>query len=375
MDISIKQKIAATFLSLSPMEAAEALKKLTEHQALKVGAALLQYGHIRFNLSQALDDNNYSSQKKSNNGDVSEQDISNFIDAYKQSNDHFSPQLLSQKKKTNGDISSLKKIEGESFLRIIADDHSSLEVVKALYQTAYGNKKAMYLIRKLIHSQLADDFSFLHKYTTKEVYSVIKNESVSIISFVMEVMEAQKSATILTMLSEELRGEVILYIAKRKLPHIQACQTIRNVLKDKLKNNAEHNQKAINTGGVDSLVDILSYMPFAQQQELIETIQDKKLKTDIEKKAMDWKFLLKLPSNVLKKIFQEFSDSEITLLLCLKEEGSKEVVKQSVSENRIQKIEEEINYLQNNISLQKAEELKKRFFMLAKRYFSHIDKK
>ncbi len=389
MDTLTKQKIAATFLSLSPMKAAEVLKHLNEYQALKVGEALCQYGHIRFNLSQILK-KDLSVSQENNDTTVTEKDISRFIDAYKQSHPQASPQILSRVQKQKdmhtdtllhglgtGTVSlnpSSEKMESESFLRIIADDHSSLEVIKALYRTAYGDKKAAYLMRKLVHSQLSDDFSFLHRYTTKEIYAVINTESVPIISFVMEVMESSKSAALLTMLSEEQRGEVILYIAKRKLPNIQACQTIRNVLKDKLKKNEEHKKATVSTGGVDALMEILSHMPFSQQKQLIDTIQDKELKMGIEEKIMNWKLLFKLPSSILQTIFQAYTDGDIALLLCLQEEYAQELIKQSVSENRMQKIEEEMLYLQkSNVSLRKAKELRDAFFKSNKQYLSYMD--
>lgn len=362
MSTPAKQKIAATFLTLSPMEAAETLRKLEEYEVLKVGDALLKYGHICFNLAKT--------ERKTPAEEAeleAQQELSSFIKAY-------SPQrqLLDNTKNTEPSKKTPPIEETQSFLRIIADNHSSLEVIRALYRIAFGSKKAEKLIRTLIQMQLSEDFSFLHAYSAQKIHQVIRKENALIISFIMEILHADKAAKLLTLFSQEQRAEIISSIAKRAVPNIQVCQTIKAMLKNKLKQLDEKEREM--PGGISTLTNIMKHLPFSHQEQLINNISDTEIKADLEKNIVTWELIRKLPQTKLQELCQAISDEELALILCLKEAGSHAVLSLAISKNRLQLVQEEMQVmLSTTASKGKAEEAKRRFFSLAKQSLHFID--
>lgn len=372
------QDIVATLLSLSPREASEVLKKLEEHELLRVGEAMLRYGHLKSHFSKENKKNITTSNKESVLSSGKER-LSNVLDStflsekMKQDLEERMRQEQTTAEPSEGQDAKPSRKEEYSFLKMVAENHSSLEIVRALYTVAFGKKRAEELIKKLIRGQLSNDFSFLHHYTEEQIYKVIHKEGPTLVSFVMEMMARSKAAKVLTFLAEQERREVITHMIQRKTPNIEACRTIRDLLRNKLK-RLEDTASEQGGGGMETLVDIVSYLSFSEQQEVINHIEDEDIKKNLERDVFSWNLVKRLSSSQLQQVNQKLDNHELALLLTLKEEQARELVFSGLSKNRIELVKEEEDLLiRSPALLQQAEEVRERFFALAKNQLEQED--
>lgn len=119
------------------------------------------------------------------------------------------------------------------------------------------------------------------------------------------------------MLEEEDRRKFVKDLVKPRQLSMETIEAISNKLKDRFK--MQGNLKTDKLDGSKILVDILSYMDFNEEKNLLNNINMRDLNpvvdSEIREKIFDINVILRIMDNDLHNILREFTDKEIAIII------------------------------------------------------------
>lgn len=313
MDLTSQQKTAHVLLSLSPKDVANVLKPLHEDELLFVGESILKF-------AKTINRNN-------ENITPTEQDVG----------------------------------------RVPVSDFSELEVVKALYRIAFGQKRAVILVEKLLRKTLEHRLSFLKNYSSKHLFMSLQKESNNVIGLVLGVLSPRISAEIIRLFDTKKRKDIIKTIATQNHPHAIIIETVESILRKKLDELVQVDKNNTSPDGEQNLFLILEKLDSTGQDIILNNLEDKKMRERLEYKLFSWSNLELLSSKEIEQILSEFDNKDLARLILIDGVDASSVLPTIISAGRMKFIEEECDLLKDDFISRPQElhlsiEVKRRFF-------------
>ncbi|CAM2806430.1 flagellar motor switch protein FliG [Hathewaya histolytica] len=206
-----------------------------------------------------------------------------------------------------------------------------LDYARALLGKALGVQRAEEILEKVSEAtQQFRPFSIARKADAHQLLDVISSEHPQTIALVLCYLQPDKSAQIMSSLSEELQSEVAFRIATMNNTSPVMVKEIEKVLDNKLSSVIR--TESTNIGGIPSLVDILNQVDRTTEKNITEGLEkeDAELAEKVKESMFVFEDIITLDDVSIQRILREVDNKELALAL----KGSSEEVQETIFRNQ-----------------------------------------
>ncbi|MFZ1546862.1 MAG: flagellar motor switch protein FliG [Candidatus Nitrotoga sp.] len=207
------------------------------------------------------------------------------------------------------------------------------DYIRSMLTKALGDDKAAGLLDRILHNSDTSGIESLKWMDPASVAELIANEHPQIIAAILVHLEPDMAASILGLLTERTRSDVILRIATLDGVQPTALRELNDVLTTLLTGNAV-NKKRIK-GGVKTAAQILNFMGSVQEGLVIEIVRshDADLAQNILDQMFVFENLLEVEDRSIQLILREVQSE--SLIVALK--GASEELREKIFRNMSQR--------------------------------------
>ena len=208
--------------------------------------------------------------------------------------------------------------------------------VRAVLKRALGDDKATLLIDRILQGGDVSGIESLKWMDPGAVAEMVGNEHPQIIATILVHLEPDQAASILKMLTDRTRNDVLLRISTLDGVQPLALRELNDVL-SRLMSGSSSGKKNLQ-GGVGAAAEILNYMGGTLESEMIENVRnyDPELAQKIEDKMFVFENVLEIDDRGIQLILREVQSE--SLIVSLK--GASEELREKVFKNMSQRAAE-----------------------------------
>lgn len=207
--------------------------------------------------------------------------------------------------------------------------------IRDMLKKALGDDKAAGLIDRILHNSDTSGIESLKWMDPASIAELVSNEHPQIIATIMVHLEADQAATVLGLLTERTRNDVMMRIATLDSVQPVALHELNDVLTKLLSGNAV-GKKSIK-GGVRTAAEILNFIG-STQDSVLDSVRGHD--AELAQKIMDEMFvfedLLEIEDRGIQLILREVQSE--SLIVALK--GASEELREKILKNMSQRAAE-----------------------------------
>jgi flagellar motor switch protein FliG len=238
----------------------------------------------------------------------------------------------------------------EEFTPIVGESITStlggLDYARRTLEIARGDYKAGAIIGRLGPSGTAMEvIKDISEMEGRQIFNLIKNEQPQTISFVLSYLEAVKAAEIFSLLSPDLREEVV-----ERLGTIDS--TSLDLVSKIVRNLSKHFDNKVRptyhrSGGVRAVADLLNGIDKEMSKNLLARLEERnaQLGAAIRKKMFSFEDLGRLAAADLQRVLREVESSNLAISMKSASEPLKEKIYASISKRAAESLRDEIGML------------------------------
>ncbi|MFA5824497.1 MAG: flagellar motor switch protein FliG [Gallionellaceae bacterium] len=241
---------------------------------------------------------------------------------------------------------SLKNLSREEIANVFEDFHEvasekttfgmdSDAYIKSMLQKALGDDKAAGLIDRILHNSDTSGIESLKWMDPASVVDLVANEHPQIIATIMVHLDPDQAATVMSLLTERTRNDVMLRIATLDSVQPVALHELNDVLTKLLSGNAV-GKKSLK-GGVRAAAEILNYIG-STQDAVLDSVRghDAELAQQIMDEMFVFEDLMDIEDRGIQLILREVQSE--SLIVALK--GASEELRDKILKNMSQRAAE-----------------------------------
>jgi flagellar motor switch protein FliG len=214
-----------------------------------------------------------------------------------------------------------EKIDGvlERFISEAGEQTSigldSDDYIRSVLNKALGEDKAKFLLDRILQGQETSGIESLKWMDPQSVSELIKNEHPQIIASILVHLERDHAASILNLLNERTRGEVILRISTLDGIHPSALRELNDVLGRALSGSDQVKKSAL--GGVRTAAEILNFVGSSSEAGIIEAVRtaDADLAQGIQDEMFVFDNLLDVDDRGIQALLKEVQSDQLIIAL------------------------------------------------------------
>ncbi|MGL5716029.1 MAG: flagellar motor switch protein FliG [Paraclostridium sp.] len=235
-------------------------------------------------------------------------------------------------------ISAISSIERRNILKEFVEINKAkdyvieggMEYARSLLGGALGINKASKLLEGIKHDATLKPFATARKSDTESLVNAIIEENPQTIAIVLAHIQPEKAAKILSDLPSSIQNEVAMKIGSISNIPPEVIYAIEDILEAKL--SISNNSKLEVSGGIDTLVGILSNVDRKTEKSIIGTIEteDISLANQIKSSMFVFEDIVNLDNSAIQRVLKEVNMKDIAFAL----KGSEEHVAESIYKNQ-----------------------------------------
>ena len=218
-----------------------------------------------------------------------------------------------------------------------ASDFTRRVMVEAL-----GESKARGVLSKVIQDETSKGVDALRWMDARGVAGVIKGEHPQIIALVLASLEPEHAAKVLSLLSEGLRSDVILRIARLEMVDPVALQELDLVLEKQMTNQREMPPSAVD--GMKSAAEILNNLDSEEETQLMDALKqaDSELGERVQEQMFVFENLMVLDDRGMQRLIREIAVDNLVVALKGVDDELKEKFFKNMSSRAAEMLKEDL---------------------------------
>lgn len=230
-----------------------------------------------------------------------------------------------------------------------------IDYAQSLLNGALGNQRANKLLEGIKYDAYTKLFMTARRADPEQILSCIQGESSQTIAIILSHIQPDKAATILSELPEKVKNEVSLKIGSISSISPNIIKAIDKAVEYKLSKLGQREKE--NSGGVDSLVDILSGVDRKTEKSIIHYIEqkDSALAEEIKSNMFIFDDIVRLDNTAIQRILKEVNVKDIAFGLKGSSKEVANVIFKNQSQRASQALKEEIDLL-GKVKISQVEE-------------------
>ena len=256
------QRAALLLLSLGESEAAEVLKYMDAKEVQQLGSAMTMLK------------------------DISKDDASGVLDGF------------------------ITDIEGQTAFGIASEDY-----VRKVLTNAFSESKASALIDRMLTGEEATGIDALKWMTCEEIVDIVEGEHPQIVAIIVSYLEPELAASVVNLMAEERRSEVVMRIANLSDVQQSALAEIEALIANKSEESSKSSMKKI--GGTKVAAAIVNALGAEAGETILEEIkqEDEALSEQIQDMMFIFDTLLTVDDRGIQALLREVSNDLLVVAL------------------------------------------------------------
>ena len=254
--------------------------------------------------------------------------------------------------KLSGCMAAMRMIPGEvvektvnDFLQMATQEAGALSLGKGYVETliakSFGEDKAKAIVNKVSRGGETRSLELLETFDSETLGDLTRNEHPQTIALILSQLSPEKSGSILSSLSEELRSDVILRISNLDRVSPDVVNEIVEMLESEAKSRGSAGQRV---GGIKTVADILNQLDPATESALIAKIEEDnpKMADEIRQLMFIFEDLVLLDDRSIQDVLKEVSSEDLARALKTASEAVKEKIFKNMSDRAVTMLNEDM---------------------------------
>jgi flagellar motor switch protein FliG len=212
------------------------------------------------------------------------------------------------------------------------------EYVRTVLNKALGSEKAGFLLDRILQGKDVSGIEGLKWMDAATVAELIRNEHPQIIASILVHLERDQASSILGLLTERVRNDVVLRIATLDGIQPAALKELNEVLTKVLAGSDKLKKTAL--GGVKTAAEILNFLGSGAETATVESIRE--YDPDLAQKIMDQMFtfdnVLELDNKAIQLVLREVQGESLVVAL----KGADAALREKIFKNMSQRAAESL---------------------------------
>jgi len=190
-----------------------------------------------------------------------------------------------------------------------------IEYARDVLERALGEQRAFDIISKLSSSLKMRPFDLVRRSDPKQLFSFIQGEHPQTIALIMTHLPAEKAATLLSSLPQEVQAEVTKRIALMGRTSPEILKEIEKVLESKMSNLAPTDYTS--SGGIQSVVEMLNRADPSTLKIVMDVLEmdDPDLAEQIKRQMFVFEDIVLLDDRGIQLVLREVETKDLALAL------------------------------------------------------------
>jgi len=241
-----------------------------------------------------------------------------------------------------------------------------------------GQNKFKALLKNSLGDESADAFfdtmagrpnvpgDFLKTCDARLLAATIKGEHSQTISLVVSLLPSKKACDVISMLPENLQGDVITRMANLGRVDKNVLLDIENVIREQLQDLGVGEEKQM--GGVSAVASILNQMDKTREGEILGAIEEMnpELAERIKQLMFTFEDLVKLDNKSIQGLLKEISTEDLAIALKGASDTIKEKIFTNMSERAAAMLKEDLETM-GPVRLSEVDQAQKKIALTAKK--------
>src|SRR5690606_26979355 len=223
-----------------------------------------------------------------------------------------------------------------------------LDFAKKTLEIARGDYKASLMLNRVgvsATTSTVDVIADIAEMEGRQIYNLIKEEQPQAIAFVLSHLAAAKAAAVFTLLTPELREEVIERLGTIESTSMDlVSKIVRN-----LSRHLDHKttQSYHNSGGVRAVADLLNNLEKELSKSLLARVEERnaQLGFAVRRKLFSFEDIRRLQAADLQRVLREVDSSHLAIAMKSATEAVREASYASISKRAADALREDIGML------------------------------
>lgn len=252
------------------------------------------------------------------------------------------------------EIASIRSVSKEEASVILAEFQSLLdnarqsggvETAREMLVKAYGEKRANEMMQKAVQFEGKKPFEYLNDADNERIYVLLKDENAGIQSLVLSYLEPKKAASVINLMKDEEKKEVVLRLAKMEPVSPEVIRRVDQAMHE--KSLRQTTEKAENIDGRNALAQILKKMDVSAENDILGYLSegDPDLGQDLRSRLFTIDDVVNADDRFVQKKLQEMSEVDIAYLVAAKPDSFREKILSNISAGRRQEVLEQEDIL------------------------------
>ncbi len=220
-----------------------------------------------------------------------------------------------------------------------------IEYAREVLERALGEQRAFDIISRLSSSLKMRPFDLVRRSDPKQLFSFIQGEHPQTIALIMTHLPAEKSAVLLSSLSQDIQAEVTKRIALMGRTSPEELKEIEKVLENKISNLAPTDYTT--SGGIQSVVDMLNRVDPSTLKVVMDVLEmdDPDLAEQIKRQMFVFEDIVLLDDRGIQLVLREIDTKDLALALKGTNEEVAEKILSNMSSRAATMLKEDIQYM------------------------------
>jgi len=238
------------------------------------------------------------------------------------------------------EMANLRKVSEEQRDSVVDEFHKmclasnyiaqgGIEYAREVLERALGEQRAFDIIGRLSSSLKMRPFDVVRRTDPKQLFTFIQGEHPQTIALIMTHIPADKAATLLSSLPQDIQAEVTRRIALMGRTSPEILKEIEKVLENKISNLAPTDYTT--SGGMQAVVDMLNRTDPGTLKIVMDTLEmdDPDLAEQIKRQMFVFEDIILLDDRGVQLVLREVETKDLALAL----KGSNEEVSTKILGN------------------------------------------
>jgi flagellar motor switch protein FliG len=216
------------------------------------------------------------------------------------------------------------------------------EYVRKVLNGALGTEKAGFLIDRILQGKDVSGIEGLRWMDAATVAELIRNEHPQIIASILVHLERDQASSILALMSERTRNDVILRITMLDGIQPNALKELNEVLTTVMAGSEKLKKTAL--GGIKTAAEILNFMNSSIETATVDSIRE--YDPDLAQKVMDQMFtfenLLELEDKSVQLVLREVQSESLVVALKGADAGLREKIFNNMSQRAAEMLRDDL---------------------------------
>ena len=223
-------------------------------------------------------------------------------------------------------------VEGESFLKNVADSSLGKEKARAVYKELEKGKKKV-------------PFGYLEGIDYNIVVNLIKGEHPQTIALILASLKSGRAAEILSGLPEQIQADVAMRIVKMGQVPKEVIQEVDQLLQKEVRGLGDSGSGDVD--GTTALANILNEIDRTSEEQIMSLIEeeDEQMAEEIRQLMFVFEDLIKVDDRGFREILKRVDKQELTLALRTASDELKEKFLSNMSERARQMLQEDMEIM------------------------------